>query len=130
MLISQDRSSHPMQRYPLVLGFALGFLAGYMPFWRGQKDPFDELENYLIWFVALFMIALAIRALLSDATWKCAVAVGLGFPVAVIVNIIVESDSYQLPPLTIALALLVGMTASLAGAYCGKFIQQGKKKCA
>lgn len=112
-----------------MLGFALGLLVGYIPFGWRQKDPFDELVNYSFWFVGLSLIALAIRALQSDKTWKCAVAVGLGFPAAVIANIIVEPESYQLPPLTIALALLVGMTASLAGAYCGKVFKQFLIRC-
>lgn len=49
--------------------------------------------------------------------------VGLGFPIAVILDILARVEAYQLPPLTVIFSLIIGMLSSFGGVYIGKFLK-------
>jgi hypothetical protein len=111
-----------------LVGFVLGFLISYIPLLLVRTDPFDELISYISWFGGLFLAAMVISIARSEKVWRWAFAVGFGFPSAVAVNIFMKPDSYQLPPLTVLFALLVGMISAFSGAYFAKMLKSMLKK--
>jgi hypothetical protein len=107
-----------------ALGFTLGLLVGYVPLlFDGGTDPFDNPSSYLAWFMGLFLSAMLLSIADSRRVWRWAFAVGLGLPAAVIVDIIIKPETYQLPPLTVIFSVVVGIPTAFAGAYSGKLIK-------
>jgi hypothetical protein len=103
----------------------VGILVGSTPLLLKTKtDPFDEASSYLVWVIGLSLSAMVMSIAQSNRVWRWAIAVGLGFPVAVILDIISKPEAYQLPPLTVMFSLLVGLLAAFIGAYLGKFIKR------
>jgi len=111
----------------MLLGFILSLVLGYIPFTWSYKDPFDELTSYLFWFVGPCLLAAIVAFRESVRTWKTAIAVGLGFPAAVIVNMILKPDSFQLPPITIVFSFIVGLVSSSIGSVSGRLLRNQKE---
>lgn len=107
-----------------ALGFTLGLSVGYVPLlFESGTDPFDKSSSYLAWFIGLFLSAMLVSIAHARRVWRWASAVGLGLPAAVIVDIIIKPEAYQLPPLTVIFSVVVGMPTAFAGAYFGKLIK-------
>lgn len=121
-------NSYPfMQGLSLLLGFAFGALVGYVPLWWSRTDPFDEPISYAFWFIGLSLVAMTLSFSQPTKVWRYSIVVGMGFPTAVTLDMILNPDTYQLPPLTLLFSLLIGMTASVVGVYCGRMFEKGKR---
>ena len=113
-----------MPKLSPVTGFALSFLISYIPLMSSLRDPFDEVISYSFWIGGLLILTIVMIVSQPNQTWKCTVLVALGFPAAVIANMLLKAGSYQLPPLTVILSLIIGMTASSLGAIIGKHLRE------
>jgi len=114
----------PLQVF--VLGLVIGLVVGGIPFYgvEAGTDPFDKLDSYSIWLIGLSLSAMGISFFRSEGVWRWAIAVGLGFPIAVFLDIIFKPEKYQLPPLTIIFSLIVGLLSAFSGAYIGKLAKR------
>jgi hypothetical protein len=110
-----------------LLGFALGFIVGYIPLLNTQPlsdriNPFDAWAQGF-WWVGLFLSATVITLMQPQRLWRWGFAVGLGLPMAVAVRIIIDLSrdlsSHTLFPLTIFFSLLVGVLSAFVGAFFG-----------
>ena len=103
------------------LCLCLGMLLGSIPLLlKVGTDPFDEPSSYGIWVGGIFVVSGLISFLKENRVWRWALAVGLGFPIVVVLAIILHPDAYSLFPLTLAFSFLVALPPAFAGAYIGK----------
>ena len=110
-----------------LLGVVFGVIVGSVPLQIYHlTDPFDIGASYLVWGIGFFLSALLISLLHSVRVWRWAIFVGVGFPVAVILDMMARPESYGLFPLTIIFSLIVGMIPAFAGAYLGRQIVKNK----
>ena len=108
-----------------VLGLALGVIVGSIPLIEVgmQTDPFDKMSSYLIWFIGLSLSAMVISIARPERVWRWAIAVGLGFLAAIILDIIIGSHFF-LFPFSIILHVGIGAPPAFAGAYLGKLVRR------
>jgi hypothetical protein len=108
------------------LAFLLGSIAGassllLAQFLSNKTDPFDLWLSYIVWGGGLFFSATLIGLLEPYRTWRWAIAVSLGLPIAVLFQIIVDifqaRASHNLWPLEIFVSLLIAVPTSFTGAY-------------
>ncbi len=103
------------------LGTVLGALiGGSLIILEVQTDPFDKASSYLVWLVGMSASSMLISFFRPERVWRWGLAVGLGFPVFVILDSIYGSRNYQLFPLTVIFSLIVGVISAFPGAYLGK----------
>jgi len=107
-----------------VLGLALGIFVGGIPLIRADivTDPFDKVSSYLVWWTGLFLSSMVISIAQPERVWRWAIAVILGFLVAVILDIIIGSHFF-LFPFSLILHAGVGTPPAFAGAYLGKLVK-------
>jgi hypothetical protein len=106
------------------LGIALGLFVGGIPIvLETSTDAFDKVSSYLIWLVGMSLSSMSISFFQSERVWRWCLAVGFGFPVFIILDFIYGSRNYQLFPLTVMLALIVGIVSAFPGAYLGKVVK-------
>jgi hypothetical protein len=107
-----------------VLGLALGIFVGGIPLIRADivTDPFDKVSSYLVWWTGLFLSSMVISIAQPERVWRWAIAVILGFLVAVILDIIIGSHFF-LFPFSLILHAGVSTPPAFAGAYLGKLVK-------
>jgi len=109
-----------------LVGAALGTLVGATPLLLEKRgaDPFDHLSSYLIWLAGMFLFTMFISIIRPDRVWRWAIAVGLGFPTAVILGFTSEPEAYQVLPVTIVFSVIVAIPPAFAGAYLGRLVRR------
>lgn len=115
------------------LAFLLGFIAGassllLAQFLTDKTDPFDLWISYIIWGGSLFFSATLISVAEPYRSWRWAIAVSLGMPIAVLLQIILDISrahaSHTLWPLEIFVSLVVGVPTAFGGAYFGVLLKR------
>jgi hypothetical protein len=120
-------SSHP-ERWRRAAAFAAVFIAVGVPFWL---TPYARVSLPDALYGAGLLVAMGVTAFLWT---RCAerfagllLAVGMAFPAVVFVRVAVETTadptSHNLWPFEIAIAILVGLSAVLAGMGLGAFVR-------
>ena len=108
--------------------FLLGFVAGGVSLLLAQllsnkMDPFDLWISYILWGASLFLSAVCLSLSEPYRAWRWAIAVSLGLPIAVLLQIILDifhaRARHNLWPLEVFVSLLVAVPTSFAGAYFG-----------
>jgi len=108
--------------------FLLGFVAGggsllLAQLLTNKMDPFDLWISYILWGASLFFSAVWLSLSEPFRAWRWAIAVSLGFPIAVLLQIILDifhaRARHNLWPLEVFVSLLIAVPTSFAGAYFG-----------
>jgi hypothetical protein len=109
-----------------IIGLIVGVLVGWLPLvFTTKGDPFDHGSSYLIWVAGYFFTAMFAAVRKTNLVWRLAIVVGVGFPIAVILDSMIKPEAYNLLPLTILFSVFVAIPSALAGAYCGRFFKRG-----
>lgn len=107
-----------------LLGFAAGGVSLLLTQLLSNKiDPFDLWISYILWGASLFFSAVWLSLSEPYRAWRWAIAVSLGLPIAVLLQIILDifhaNAHHNLWPLEIFVSLLIAVPTSFAGAYFG-----------
>jgi len=114
-----------------VVGFLLGLVIGMVPLVIGRllagiRDPFDEPLSYVWWTIGFMLVGGITGFFYPYRRWRVGVVVGLGFPIAAMLMIIIEVfldiAKHNLWPFTVLFTLFVGIILALAGACLGTLV--------
>jgi hypothetical protein len=105
------------------LGFILGFLSGVPYIATPLQTSTFPVFILPIASIILFLSAMGISFYLPQKAWRCAIAVAIGLPAAVICKIIIDSaqdsSSHNMFPFEIFFSLVISIPSTFIGAFVG-----------
>jgi len=127
-----DTTGNENDRIFWIVGFVLGFLAAFIPIMNAHADtrklyPYDGEVHHMVWYFGLLVSASLISMLKPTRVWRWGIAVGLGLPTAVIVQVntsAVQDVLPQLPVLTVVFLMIIAWIGSFAGAFVGFLLRK------
>jgi hypothetical protein len=106
-----------------LLGFALGLVVGSVPLLVAPRHLI-----FLLWMTGLFLSATVLGVTESSRVWRWGIAVSIGLPTSVILQIIFDIVSGRAPhnvfPIEILVALIIALPSAFLGAYFGVLMKR------